>query len=94
MREHASYPQCVTNCSPPQQGEGVDRFIGIIADAASKHRTNRGSSLIGKKLLYRGIQSLPLARRKELWLCENERFRMRNRLPFAFFLHDFQLQFK
>ena len=38
----------------------------------------RGSSLIGKKLHYRGIQSPFLARRKGLWLCANERFRMRN----------------
>ena len=38
----------------------------------------RGSSLIGKKLHFRGIQSLFLARCKELWLCANERFRMRN----------------
>ena len=38
----------------------------------------RGSSLIGKKLHYRGVQSPFLARRKGLWLCANERFRMRN----------------
>ena len=38
----------------------------------------RGSSLIGKTLHYRGIQSLFLAKRKELWLCANERFKMRN----------------
>ena len=38
----------------------------------------RGSSLIGKKSHYRGIESLFLAKRKELWLCANETFRMRN----------------
>ena len=53
----------------------------IIAAAASEPEVNeRGSSLIGKKLHYRGIQSLFLARRKELWLCANEGFRMRNGL--------------
>ena len=40
--------------------------------------SERGSSLIGKKLHYRGVQSPFLARRKGLWLCANERFRMRN----------------
>ena len=40
----------------------------------------RGSSLIGKKSHYRGIESLFLAKRKELWLCANETFRMRNGL--------------
>ena len=36
--------------------------------------------MIGKKLHYRGIQSLFLAKLKELWLCANERFRMHNGL--------------
>ena len=40
----------------------------------------RGSSLIGKKSHYRGIESRFLAKRKEFWLCANETFRMRNRL--------------
>ena len=40
----------------------------------------RGSSLIGKKSHYRGIESLFLAKRMELWLCANETFRMRNGL--------------
>ena len=40
----------------------------------------RGSCLIGKKSHYRGIESLFLAKRKELWLCANETFRMRNGL--------------
>ena len=53
----------------------------VFAAAVSESEPNeRGSSLIGKKLHYRGIQSLFVARRKELWLCANERFRMRNRL--------------
>ena len=30
-----------------------------------------GSSLIGKKLHYRGIQSRFLTKRKELWFCGN-----------------------
>ena len=40
----------------------------------------QGSSLIGKKSHYRGIESLFLPKRKELWLCANETFRMRNGL--------------
>ena len=39
-----------------------------------------GSSLIGKKLHFRGIQSLFLVRCKELWLCTNKRFRMHSAL--------------
>ena len=42
--------------------------------------SERGSSLIGKKLHYKGIQSLFLSKRKELWLCATQRFRMRNGL--------------
>ena len=34
---------------------------------------------MGKKLHYRGIQSLFLTKRKELWLSANGRFRMRSR---------------
>ena len=53
----------------------------FIAAAVSKPEANEwGSSLIGKKLHYRGIQSLFLAKCKELWLRANERFRMCNRL--------------
>ena len=33
---------------------------------------------MGKKLHYRGTQSLLLAKRKELWLCVNESLRMRS----------------
>ena len=42
--------------------------------------SERGSSLIGKKLHYRGIQSFFLTKRKKLWLCATQRFRMRNGL--------------
>ena len=56
-------------------------YTCIFAAAGSEPEANeRGSSLIGKKLHYRGIQSLFLAKRKELWLCANGRFRMRSRL--------------
>ena len=51
----------------------------IIAAAASEPEANeRGSSLISRRLLYRGLQSLFLTKRKELWLCANGRFRMRS----------------
>ena len=58
------------------------KAIGLfIAAAVSEPEANeRGSSLIGKKLHYRGIQSLFLAKRKKSQLCANERFRMRNGL--------------
>ena len=42
--------------------------------------SERGSSLIGKKLHYRGIQSRFLTKRKELWLCATQSFGMRNGL--------------
>ena len=42
--------------------------------------SEQGSSLIGKKLHYRGIQSFFLTKRKELWFSANGRFRMRSRL--------------
>ena len=51
----------------------------IVATAVSEPEANeRGSSLIGKKSHCRGIQSLFLAKRRELWLCANETFMMRN----------------
>ena len=51
----------------------------MIAAAASEPEANeRGSSLISRRLLYRGLQSLFLTKRKELWLCANGRFRMRS----------------
>ena len=51
----------------------------VIAAAASEPEANeRGSSLISRRLHYRGLQSLFLTKRKELWLCANVRFRMRS----------------
>ena len=45
----------------------------IIAAAASEPEANeRGSSLISRGLLYRGLQSLFLTKRKELWLCAKD----------------------
>ena len=42
--------------------------------------SEQGSSLIGKKIHYRGIQSLFLTKRKELKLCATYRFGTRNGL--------------
>ena len=51
----------------------------IIAAAASEPEANeRGSSLISRRLLYRGLQSIFLTKRKELWLCASGRFSMRS----------------
>ena len=45
----------------------------LVAAAASEPEANeRGSSLICRRLHYRGLQSLFLSKRKELWLCEWE----------------------
>ena len=56
-------------------------ILSVIAAAVSEpEASERGSSLIGKKSHYRGIESRFLAKRKELWLCANEAFRMRNGL--------------
>ena len=55
------------------------KIIDFIAAAASEPEANeRGSSLISRRLHYRGLQSLFLTKRKELWLCANGRFRMRS----------------
>ena len=52
--------------------------VRLIAAAASEPEANElGSFLISRRLHYRGLQSLFLTRRKELWLCGNERVRMR-----------------
>ena len=54
-------------------------LLGVIAAAASEPEANeRSSSLISRRLHYRGLQSLFLIKRKELWLCANGRFRMRS----------------
>ena len=51
----------------------------FIAAAASESEANeRGSTLISRRLRYRGLRSLFLTKRKELWLCANGRFRMRS----------------
>ena len=57
-------------------------FVIFIAAAASEPEANeRGSSLISRRLHYRGLQSLFLTKRNELWLCANGRFRMRSGMP-------------
>ena len=59
----------------------------IIAAAASEPEANeRGSSLISRRLHYRGLQSLFLTKRKELWLCASGRFRMRSGMRKEFWL--------
>ena len=51
----------------------------VFAAAVSEPEANkRGSSLISRILHYRGLQSLFLTKRKELWLCASGRFRMRS----------------
>ena len=52
----------------------------MTAAVSDPEASEGGSSLIGKKSHYRGIESIFLAKRKELWLCANETFRMRNGL--------------
>ena len=55
--------------------------LSFIAAAVSEPEVSeRGSSLIGKKLHYRGIQSRFLTKRKELWLWATQSFGMRNGL--------------
>ena len=54
----------------------------VIAAAASEPEANeQGSSLISRRLHYRGLQSLFLTKRKVLWLCASGRFRMRSGMP-------------
>ena len=55
----------------------------ITATASEPELNKRGSSLISRRLHYRGLQSLFLTKSKELWLCANGRFRMRSE-PCAF----------
>ena len=53
----------------------------FIAAAASEPEENeRGSSLISRRLHYRGLQSLFLTKHKGLWSCANKSFRMRSGL--------------
>ena len=57
----------------------ISYSLDLIAAAACEPEANeRGSSLISRGLHYRGLQSLFLTKRKELWLCANGRFRMRS----------------
>ena len=57
-------------------------YDSLIAAAASEPEVNeRGSSLISRRLHYRGLQSLFLTTRKELWLCASGKFRMRSGMP-------------
>ena len=51
----------------------------FIAAAASEPEANeRGSSLISRRLHYRGLQPLFFTKRKELWLYANGRFTIRS----------------
>ena len=52
----------------------------IAAAVSDPEASERGSSLIGEKIHYRGIQSLFLTKRKELWLSANGKCGMRSRL--------------
>ena len=72
-------PLCKQALNPVKwQSMAIGLFIAVAVSEPEVNR--RGSSLIGKKLHYRGIQSLFLAKCKESWLCANERFRMRDGL--------------
>ena len=56
--------------------------LDLIAAAASEPKANeQGSSLISRRLHYRGLKSLFLAKRKELWLCVSGRSRMHSGMP-------------
>ena len=70
-------PPCKPALNPVKsQSKATGLFT---AAAVSEPEANKwGSSLIGKKLHYRGIQSLFLAKCKESWLCTNERFKLCN----------------
>ena len=73
-----------TEIQPTRQISSFKPHLGrksprIFAAAASEpEASERGSSLISRRLHYRGLQSLFLTKRKELWLCANGRFRMRS----------------
>ena len=58
-------------------GKTMPYKLLIAATASEPEANERGSSLISRRLHYRGLQSLFLAKRKELWLCASGRFRMR-----------------
>ena len=48
----------------------------VVAAASEPEANERGSSLIDRRLLYRGLKSLFLTKREELWLWANGGFRM------------------
>jgi len=57
----------------------MGKLSRLFAAAASEPEAKeRGSSLINRRLLYRGLQSLFLTKREELWLWANGGFRMRS----------------
>ena len=56
------------------------RFF-VAASASEPEANERRSSLISRRLHYRGLQSLFLTKRKELWLSARGRFRMRSGMP-------------
>ena len=62
----------VFRCSgvPVFRCAGVPVFL-VAATASEPEANERGSSLISRGLLYRGLQSHFLTKRKELWLCAN-----------------------
>ena len=53
----------------------------IVAAASEPEANERGSSLISRRLHYRGLQSLFPTKRKGLWLCASGRFRMSSGMP-------------
>ena len=53
----------------------------LLPQLIEPEANERGSSLISRRLHYRGLQSLFLTKRKELWLCANGRLRMRSCMP-------------
>ena len=62
----------------PQNTDKISTLSVIFAAASEPEANKRGSSLISRRLHYRGLQSLFLTKRKELWLCANWRVRMRS----------------
>ena len=57
------------------------RWSFIAAAASVPEANERGNSLISRRLYYRGLQSLFLTKRKELWLCASGRFRVCSCVP-------------
>ena len=67
------------DCILPKSNFSFAEVHWVIVAAASEPEANeRGSSLISRRLHYRGLQSLFFTKREELWLCANRRFRMRS----------------